>query len=502
MILPGHGKPRPDAPLIRRRGPTPHGCVRPGSHRAGALQGAAESLGGHGEGDQNADDRPRREPPAGLLELVPAARTLFVAYDPHVTTGDALTHTLAGRVAGLSGKRAADAGDGLGVLDVPVRYDGPDLAAVAEHTGLCTAEVVARHTAPLYTVAFSGFAPGFGYLTGTDPALRLPRRAEPRTGFRPVRWQDALTLANRLIGNPEGAATLEATFGGLRLRLRARGPGGTPSVRYMALTGAPCPARLDDGRTVAPNTPIAVYDGQVLELGAPPSGLRTYVAVRGGIDVEPSLGSRATDLLSGLGPAPLTAGALLPVGAPGGQMPGADLAPRAAPPRPAPPRRTTSRDDWFDPVSVRTLYRQPWEATSRSNRVADHPVTGGYPVIGVAHAADLSLAGQIGPGDECGSGPSRGSAVFLRPVRQKGRYWLVRHCCTSCSTSTVWCRSSPCELWPVGPQLTQGASHDTEHLPEPAYRHAPRRGRLPGRRPGRVARECRDDLGIATGPRH
>lgn len=126
--------------------------------------------------------RLRQEPPAGLLELIPAARTLFVAYDPHVTTGDALSHTLAGRVAGLTGKRAADAGDGLGVLDVPVRYDGPDLAAVAEHTGLSTAEVVARHTAPLYTVAFSGFAPGFGYLSGTDPALRLPRRAEPRTG--------------------------------------------------------------------------------------------------------------------------------------------------------------------------------------------------------------------------------------------------------------------------------------------------------------------------------
>ncbi|MEU5100668.1 MULTISPECIES: carboxyltransferase domain-containing protein [unclassified Streptomyces] len=87
--------------------------------------------------------RLRQEPPAGLLELVPAARTLFVAYDPQVTTGDALSHTLA---------------------------------------GLSTAEVVARHTAPLYTVAFSGFAPGFGYLTGTDPALRLPRRAEPRTG--------------------------------------------------------------------------------------------------------------------------------------------------------------------------------------------------------------------------------------------------------------------------------------------------------------------------------
>ncbi|MEU0804403.1 hypothetical protein [Streptomyces sp. NPDC005970] len=146
---------------------------------------------------------------------------------------------------------------------------------------------------------------------------------------------------------------MEATFGGLRLRLRARGPGGTPSVRYMALTGAPCPARLDDGRTVAPNTPIAVYDGQVLELGAPPSGLHTYIAVRGGIDVEPSLGSRATDLLSGLGPAPLTAGALLPVGAPGGPMPGVDLAHRSALPDDMTLRVVPGpRDDWSGGTSV------------------------------------------------------------------------------------------------------------------------------------------------------
>ena len=64
---------------------------------------------------------------------------------------------------------------------IPVRYDGPDLAAVAVAAGCSAEEVVRRHVAPDYQVAFLGFAPGFAYLTGGDPILALPRRAEPRT---------------------------------------------------------------------------------------------------------------------------------------------------------------------------------------------------------------------------------------------------------------------------------------------------------------------------------
>ena len=60
-------------------------------------------------------------------------------------------------------------------------YDGPDLAAVAADTGLTVAEVIARHTAPAYTVGFIGFAPGFAYLIGLDPVLHVPRHASPRT---------------------------------------------------------------------------------------------------------------------------------------------------------------------------------------------------------------------------------------------------------------------------------------------------------------------------------
>jgi len=122
----------------------------------------------------------RSNTPAGVRELLPAARTLFVAYDPKATAYDTLRAELADRVGRLTGE-PAHTGAELAVLDIPVRYDGPDLAAVSAQTGMSVADVIARHTAPLYTVAFAGFAPGFGYLVGTDQTLHLPRRTEPRT---------------------------------------------------------------------------------------------------------------------------------------------------------------------------------------------------------------------------------------------------------------------------------------------------------------------------------
>nr|WP_231717294.1 allophanate hydrolase subunit 1 [Streptomyces paludis] len=126
-----------------------------------------------------------REIPNGVRELIAAARTLLITYDPAATGHEALAAEVTRRAAAVTGGATGDtpgaAGAALAPLTVPVRYDGPDLAQAAALTGLTTAQVIARHTAPDYTVAFAGFAPGFGYLTGTDPALRLPRRAEPRT---------------------------------------------------------------------------------------------------------------------------------------------------------------------------------------------------------------------------------------------------------------------------------------------------------------------------------
>jgi len=65
-------------------------------------------------------------------------------------------------------------------VELPVRYDGPDLAAVADATGFSVEEIVRRHSSATYEAAFTGFAPGFAYLTGIDPALQLPRRDTPR----------------------------------------------------------------------------------------------------------------------------------------------------------------------------------------------------------------------------------------------------------------------------------------------------------------------------------
>ncbi|MFJ1754760.1 allophanate hydrolase subunit 1 [Kitasatospora sp. NPDC088134] len=126
----------------------------------------------------------RAAAPDGVVELVPAARTVLVRYDPGVTDwqrlGAAVTALpLAEALAEAVG--AAGAPADAGTVLIPVRYDGPDLAEVAGLTGLTERQVVERHTAARYRVAFCGFAPGFAYLTGLDPVLRVPRRAEPRT---------------------------------------------------------------------------------------------------------------------------------------------------------------------------------------------------------------------------------------------------------------------------------------------------------------------------------
>lgn len=120
----------------------------------------------------------RQDPPPGTVDVVPAVRTVLVTFDRAVTRMDRVVAELRDR--GVPPAPAAGAAPAE-VVEVPVRYDGPDLARVAELTGLVEAEVVRRHRQARYVVAFCGFAPGFAYLTGGDPALRVPRRATPRT---------------------------------------------------------------------------------------------------------------------------------------------------------------------------------------------------------------------------------------------------------------------------------------------------------------------------------
>ncbi|MEU7908384.1 allophanate hydrolase subunit 1 [Actinoplanes sp. NPDC049118] len=111
----------------------------------------------------------------GVVDLVPAARTVLIHLDPAVTSPAAIERATAG--LSVDGPDPADAG----TVEIPVRYDGPDLADVAEYTGLTPEGVIALHTGSPWTVAFAGFAPGFGYLTGGDPRLDVPRRDSPRT---------------------------------------------------------------------------------------------------------------------------------------------------------------------------------------------------------------------------------------------------------------------------------------------------------------------------------
>lgn len=116
-------------------------------------------------------------PLPGVVDVVPAARTVLVRWDATRTTAEAVR-------AALGRLRPAPAlltpPPDVGIVEVPVVYDGPDLGEVARLTGLGEDAVVARHCGSPWRVAFGGFAPGFGYLVGGEPALHVPRRAQPR----------------------------------------------------------------------------------------------------------------------------------------------------------------------------------------------------------------------------------------------------------------------------------------------------------------------------------
>ncbi|MFI5931021.1 allophanate hydrolase subunit 1 [Actinoplanes sp. NPDC051494] len=111
----------------------------------------------------------------GVTDLVPAARTVLIRFDPAITSAAQVR-------AATSALRSAGPGHAYeGSVEIPVVYDGPDLSEVAAHLGVSTDDVVTMHTGSRWTVAFAGFAPGFGYLTGGDPRLDVPRRGSPRT---------------------------------------------------------------------------------------------------------------------------------------------------------------------------------------------------------------------------------------------------------------------------------------------------------------------------------
>jgi len=118
----------------------------------------------------------RRNPPDGVIDIVPAYTTLAAWFDPARRRHDELAAEMLEREA-ASHQAEPDAGR---AWVIPVCYDGPDLDWVAAQTGLTPEDVVRRHTARRYTVFLLGFVPGFAYLGELDPALVLPRRSEPR----------------------------------------------------------------------------------------------------------------------------------------------------------------------------------------------------------------------------------------------------------------------------------------------------------------------------------
>ncbi|MGH9058551.1 MAG: biotin-dependent carboxyltransferase family protein, partial [Acidimicrobiales bacterium] len=178
--------------------------------------------------------------------------------------------------------------------------------------------------------------------------------------------------------------------------------------------------------------------GQTIEIGAATAGARIYVAVSGGIDCPPVLGSRSTDLLSGLGPPPLAEGQRLALGADVDAVGVVDVAPvRSLPARPVLHVSPGPRAEWFAPDAFARLVGEEWTVLPDSNRIGvrldgsvltravatelppeglvagslqvpaagtpvlflnDHPVTGGYPVLAVVSDADLDLAAQLAPG--------------------------------------------------------------------------------------------------------
>jgi KipI family sensor histidine kinase inhibitor len=499
----------------------------------------------------------RDEPLPGVQELVPAARTVLVRFDP-VRTGPAeLAAQLRRR------QLTPTAGGGGTLVSVPVHYDGEDLAEVAMLCGLDEADVVRRHTAAPWTVAFTGFAPGFAYLSGGDPALDVPRRTEPRTAIPPgsvalagrfsgiypraspggwqllgrtslamwdlgredpallrpgmrVRFVDAgpsadppeparispppgavatralevlapgaltvvvdlgrpgrsaqgvsrsgavdrtsLRRANRLVGNPAGAPALEVAAGGLRVR--AHGD------LVLAVTGAPTPltrATATEEHPLPGQRVFALDDGAELHLAPPGRGVLSYVAVRGGLAVDPVLGSASADLLAGIGPGPLRAGEVMAVGS--GAVSAVALDADPVPDLPAAEEVVDvdvlfgPRDDWFSERALDLFAHQEWTVTPRSNRVglrlegaealersrpgelpsegtvpgavqippngqpvvftADHPVTGGYPVIACVAAHHLGRVGQVPTGGRVRFRPV--PPVDLQPAPPGGR---------------------------------------------------------------------------------
>ena len=267
-----------------------------------------------------------------------------------------------------------------------------------------------------------------GYLTLVQDAGR-PGLGAQGVGASGAFDRAAMRQVHALLGDPPEAAVLEVLAGGLRLQAEAD--------HRLAVTGGIGPVHID-GERVEHGRAFVVHEGQDLAVGPIQLGLRAYVGVAGGVQVDPVLGSRSADTMSGLGPAKLTAGDVLEVGTPAHAAQVEDVPALltsgattvAAVPGP--------RDDWFTDDAVRTFFSTAWTVSPRSDRIGvrlegpalerevtdelpsepcvrgsvqvvsaglpvvlgpDHPVTGGYPVLAVVADDHVDRLAQVRPGE-------------------------------------------------------------------------------------------------------
>lgn len=278
----------------------------------------------------------------------------------------------------------------------------------------------------------------------TTQDLGRPGLSDMGLGAAGAADRGSAALANRMVGNRPDAAVLEALLGSVTLR--------TDTYTVAAVTGAPCPVAIEraDGRVhgAAAYEVLLLEPGDTLRVGLAEERLRAYVAVRGGVAVDPVLGSRSWDSLAQLGPAPLTVGDVVPIESSGeasdvGPWPVVDAVPPPLLPWPGDPVVLDvvpgPRDDWFTPEWRTTLTGQEFHVSPDSDRVgvrttaatplvravthelpsegvetgslqvppagfpvlflADHPVTGGYPVVAVLTPESVDRAAQLRPGD-------------------------------------------------------------------------------------------------------
>lgn len=342
---------------------------------------------------------------------------------------------LAGRFCGVYPQETPGGWQLIGRTEVPMWDLGRDPPALLRPGLRC--RFVARRAEVHAVAAIPQPQPEAGLrVISTAFPLVFQDDGRPGQGGQGVSASGALDMgalhrANRAVGNPAGAPALEITLGPVRL------VADRPMV--LALSGAAV-ARVA-GQAIAPGAAFALDAGDELRIEPPSAGMRSYLALRGGYEVAPVLGSAATDTLAFVGPEALKSGAVI---APAHHPAAAVAAPEDQPPLPAPgdlvtlPVMLGPRADWFTPAMVEHFLTQEWLVTAQSSRVgirlqgdqpmtrpdatelpsegtetgaiqiphsgqpvlflADHPLTGGYPVIATLLPQALDLAGQIPPG--------------------------------------------------------------------------------------------------------